>query len=258
MNRSLLPTLVLLVFCAVHGCGRADDEHTATIVIAEGNSLLYKRAGQDQPVIYYGPGDSVLVEWKNDTCYVNAQPHMPHPAAPPKTLTVEHLRSFYGKVPVVIEYVRNHAGDSTEVWNQAYRKWEEQMRQVTHAAFQRYADDLLAGKTPDAAADEVAFVLRLSSLVASASVDKSRSSPNSQQRFVVVYWKGNDYSETLWMGPGGPRDLPRHRPFTLEDFKALVGILRGLEGREPMTVELRGGNMVVATGRDAEKRRGGS
>jgi len=257
MSRLLLWTWVLLVMWVVSGCGKAGDKHAATIVITEGNSLLYKRAGQNQPVTYYGPGDSVLVEWRNDTCYVNGRAHMP-PSPAQEILAIEHLRSFYGKVPSVVEFVNSHAGDSTEVWNQAYREWERQIGQVTRAAFQRYSKDVLAGGSPDAAAERVVFALRLGPLVETAYVDKSRSAPNSQKRYVVVYWKGQAYSETFWLDPTAPTYAPPKRTATLGDFKTLVRALRVLEEKGPRALELRGGNTFVTTGRDAEKRSGGS
>lgn len=257
VRRSLVWVSVLLALWLLPGCGRVDDERSATIVIAEGNSLDYKRVGQDEPVIHYGPGDTVIVEFKNDTCYVNGQPHMPHPVAPRRKFTVGLLRSLYGNVPLVASYVASHSGDSTEVWNQAVRELDVQMKQVVSAAFQQYKDDLLAGKSPDAAAERVVLGLRLSQLVDSAYVDETRSSPDSKNRYVMVAWAGKEYEEDLWLEPAGPRGVRRQRHVDAEDFKAFVQLLRGLEEGVPMTVELRGGNMVVRRGPKAELRREG-
>lgn len=59
MKRSLLWALVLLVCWTVPGCSATESRHTAAIVIAEDNSLLYGKAGQSQPIVRYTTGGTV-------------------------------------------------------------------------------------------------------------------------------------------------------------------------------------------------------
>jgi hypothetical protein len=46
----------------------------------------------------------------------------------------------------------------------------------------------------------------------------------------------------------GVVDPPTPRPMKVSEFESLVGILRMLERKGPVTVALRGGSMALATG----------
>jgi len=156
MKYPFLCVLVLLVFWAVPGyCSPEPKDtttkHTAMIVIAEDNSLLWQPEGRE-PVVY-GAGDSVLVEWDNGTCCVNGQIFQSPLPAPPTIYSVKQLKLFYGGVPSVQEYVRSHGGDETEAWNKAYRQWEKRMGLLTRAAARQYMSKLKSGKAADAACE---------------------------------------------------------------------------------------------------------
>ena len=175
MRHSSVWILLLLMFWAVPGYSSpkpkdTTTKQTATIVIAEGNSLLWQPEGRESVV--YGAGDSVLVEWDNGTCYVNGQIFQSPRSVPPTIYSVKQLKLLYGGVPSVQEYVRSHAGDETEAWNKAYRKWEKRMGLLTREAARQYMSKLKSGKAADAAAEAAVSTLRASSLVASARVDE--------------------------------------------------------------------------------------
>jgi hypothetical protein len=225
------------------------------IVIAEGNSLVYKRAGQNEPTRFYGTGDTVLVELEGDTCYVNGQAYLPHPAVPPKVYSVEELKGKYGKVPFVLEYVRSHPGDETEVWNRAYREWEDQPRLLVREVVRRYASDVRShSMTPEAAADTALATLRASPLVVSAYETEESRKANLVSRDIRVRWAGQSDSGGLMLDPQPILDWPRPKPMKLEEFKSFVHLLRSLEGKGPVTIELKGGNFFIMNGPGTRER----
>lgn len=253
MRSSFICVLVLLVFWAVPGCSSSESRHTATIVIAEGNSLLYKRVGKNEPIIRYGAGDRVVVELENDTCYVNGKPHWPQPQLPPEMDSLDVLKRSYGRVPAVLEYVKSHRGDETEVWNEAYRSWEKQRQSLHSKVARRYMSDLRNGQTPDAAEDSALVALRASPLVASARVDERLLGP-SRIRRIQVRWAGIDDEVGLLFEPNLLPTPPPPR-MTLDGFKDFVHLLRSLERKGPVMIELRGGNLNYISGEEAVRRR---
>jgi hypothetical protein len=249
MRHSLVWSLVLLVFWAVPGCSSTEPKHTATIVITEGNAFLFKTVEGDS--ITYLAGDSVRVEWENDTCYVNGHLHQPRPPQPPKVFPVETIRQFYGTVPSVLEYVRTHSGNETDLWNRAYRQWEAQMGVLVGKVLEQYASDLKRGKTPDAAADSAEITLRKSPLVGLAHVDENTRWSGSRIREVRVQWAGESDTTVIELRSKVTKPRLNQPPMTLEEFKGLVLTLRLLESKGPVTVELTGGKLNVISGPDA-------
>ncbi|MCX5801568.1 MAG: hypothetical protein NTX17_09310 [Candidatus Eisenbacteria bacterium] len=262
MKHSFLWALVLLVLWSVPGCSSTESKHSATIVIAEGNSLVYKKAGPNEPTTFYGTGSRIVVELIGDTCYVNGQAYLPQPAVPPTVYPLETLKSKYGKVPFVLEYVRGHSGDETEVWNEACREWEEQPLLLAREVVRRYASDVRShSMTPEAAADTAVATLRASPFVVSAHEDERSRQGNLVCRMISVQWAGESDWELLLLDPHPILDWPRPKPMKLEEFKSFVHLLRSLEGKGPVTIELKGGNLNYISGpgtreRIEEQRRG--
>lgn len=245
--------VVLLVFWAVPGCGSTETKHTATIVIAEGNAFLFTTVEEDS--ITYLAGDSVRVEWENDTCYVNGHLHQPRPVPPQKIYPVEMIKQECGKVPLVLEYVRAHRGSEVDVWNRAYRQWEEQMGVVTSRVVEQYASDLKKGETPDAAVDSAVLILRASPLVDFVGVDEDTRWSGSPQREARVRWAGLTRTSVIPLRPQVTTRRQNQPPMTVKEFEDLVLVLRLLESKGPVTVVLTGGTMNVITGSDAPKLR---
>jgi len=247
MKYLTLGTLTLVLFCTLPFCGSAERRHTATIAIAEGNFLLC-RYGESETVIH-GFGDSVLVEWENGNLCVNGQVHWSWDAVPPKLYPLELLKDLYGNVPCVVEYVEGHSGDETEVWNEAVRHWERQIRSLALDVARQYTSDIESGKTADEAAEAVLAMLRASPLADSPRVDEARRKERSTTRIVLFRWTGRSLGTSFMLTPcrelGPP---PPRRPMKLDEFKSFLKKLRRLEDKGPVTVELKGRQARVYTG----------
>jgi hypothetical protein len=226
-------------------------------VIAEGNSLLFQSTEEAEPV-RYGTGDLLIVEWDNDTCYVNGRIYSPLPPEAPKPHSVEALEGLYGRVPSVAEYVRSHSGDKVQLWNEAYRQWQDQCRLLVREAARQYTSAVESGKLPDAVADSVLVMLRTSPIVASARVDARSRGAAAPTRIIQVRFAGLDDEGIIMLSPHPILDVPAPRPMTVDEFKSLVQILRKLERKRPTTIELKAGSINLFSGPEALKRSGKS
>jgi len=198
----------------------------------------------------------VYAEWEDGTGYVNGQIYWPPPPVPPTTYPLERLKSRYGEVPAVAEYVRAHSGDETEVWNEAVREWEKQTRTLTREAGRQYMADLESGKTADEAAEVALNALCVSPLVDTAEIfDESGPTPQDYPvRMIKVQWAGLSDKVLVELNPEPPRNWPSPKPMAHDDFEAFVRILRRLEGEGPVTLEIKGGNMFYMSGPGTEER----
>jgi len=196
----------------------------------------------------------VYAEWEDGTGYVNGQIYWPPPPVPPTTYPLERLKSRYGEVPAVIEYVRTHEGDETEVWNEAYREWEKQTRALTRELARRYMADLESGKTADEAIGVALDSLLASPLVATARVEVSPEMEPTPCRNIAMRWAGLSQTDWLMYTPHMTLDVSAPKPMTHDDFEAFVRILRRLEGEGPVTLEIKGGNMFYMSGPGTEER----
>lgn len=253
MKRSFVWTLVLSAVWVVSGCGSTEGRERATIVIGEGNSLLHEKPGETKGLVY-GPGDTVLVEWEDGTCYLNGAIYKPQPPQPPPVHPAEMLKGMYGAVPTVLEYVSTHEGDETEVWNEAVRRWEKQTRALMREQARQYMAVLESGKSADEAAEAALAVLLTSPLVSSAWVEDNADLAPTQCRNIRHRWAGEDRESLSMLSPHMTLDISPPKPMTRDDFKVFVRILRRLEGKGPVTLEIKGSNMFYMSGPGTEER----
>lgn len=93
MTRPSVWLLALLLFFAVPGPSPVEGKETATIVIAQGNSLLWQPEGRESLV--YGPGDTIVAEWDNGDCYLNGRIDQSRVPPPPKDFPVTLVKQMY-------------------------------------------------------------------------------------------------------------------------------------------------------------------
>ena len=234
----------------------AGSKETATIVIAEGNSLVQQPEGRE-PVVY-SAGDTIVVEWDSGDCYLNGRIYQSRRPSPPKNFPVTQLKQMYGKVPSVLDYVRTHHGDETVVWNEADRQWEKKKGVLTREVARRYMSALENGKTVDEAAAGALSTLRANSLVDSAWLSERPRPPRSQTSIIFVKWAGMWVNEILTLRPSMRLDWTQQAGMTLDTFRGFVSMLKTLERKGPVRIELRGGGVVHMWGKEAAKRSGKS
>jgi hypothetical protein len=147
---------------------------------------------------------------------------------------------------MVKEFVENHPGDAVDVWNAAYRLWEEEMGRLTTSAAREYASVLRRTDQAPTATEAALRLLRTSALVASVRRD-GQGSVDDETQMIMLRWAGLP-SEELLMLSRTVKERHAQPPMRLGGFQSFLSMMRSLETRRPVRIELKCGNINYFSG----------
>jgi len=162
------------------------DEQSRSFTLAK-NKHFHVRV--NEAVTEFREGDVVNVLWEPGKVYINDMQVQPYPGKR-TILSAVDVRTHYGQVPVVRDYLSKHRGEASEdeVATRAVELWYAKCQEVVRGAEEQYRY-MLAKAQPRKAADVAREFIQASGLADSTAVRLDPPAESEAQELDVL-WKG--------------------------------------------------------------------
>ena len=209
-----------------------------TFVIPPGDTVVVAR--QSERYVYLG-NETLRIVAQNGICDINGTRYRPGPTHLRAMSPVADLRKFAHGIPMILQYVTEHPGDSLQVWNDAAEAWAATYRQLTLDIEQRYISLTTRNVPLSAIADSLLSQARSSPVVLQASFNSH--SVAGCPELVLRLDNSSPYHLPLYGSDWHPH-RETSSPMTAEEARRLFD-LTGVYFRKhpwgPMTIEFRDG-----------------